>query len=382
MTMNNEKTNSGAEISGKARHVIAHAAGMSRLLKSGGDRISAYNNLLEDEWDGRPSALNFLKESSEIMENMLSMNDALRAAISEDMELELLSVQPIVEGVAGKQPKCVNGVISYDLDQRSFVMTDVFMLQDTLGDISSFIADSPQCPELMLSCFKTELTRDAVGILRTYLEPKDYVVISMARHSNMELFLDEYVAADDPRLPDWRSEHASRMLSWLGVATLHNGELLVHRSGAEEGVILLLPLSSTVTDDDIRARIVNGHPETILLVDDEDMIWEVVINMLGELGYDVILAENGKEAVEICTENKDVVDLVILDMLMPVMNAHEAFPLLKKNVPDIKVLLASGYVEEEDVQDLLAAGALGFMRKPYRLKDLARKIRDILDKNR
>ena len=375
--MNDAKT----EISDKARRVIAQAAGISRLLKSGGDKITAYNNLLEDEWDGRPSALNFLKESSEILENMLFMNGIIQNSLSNDLELELLSVQPIVEGVASKQAKCANGVINTDLDLHSFVMTDVFMLQETLGDISNFIAASPQCSELIISCFKTELTKDAVGILRTYLEPKEYVVISIAKHANIELFLDEYVAADDPRLDDWRGEHASRMLSWLGVATLHKGELLVHRSGASEGIILLLPLSSTVSDDNIKAHVVNGHPETILLVDDEDMIWEVVINMLSELGYEVILAENGKEAVEICTENKGAVDLVILDMLMPVMNAHEAFPLLKQNVPDIKVLLASGYVEEEDVQDLLAAGALGFMRKPYRLKDLARKIRDILDKD-
>ena len=372
---------STTDIKDKARRIIAQAAGISRLLKSGGNRIAAYNNLLEDEWSGRPSALNFLKESSEILENMLGLNSIMQTSLSDDLDLELLSVQPIVDGVASKQPKCANGVINTDLDVHSFVMTDVFMLQEALGDISSFIAEAPQCPELIISCFKTELTKDAVGILRTYLEPKEYVVISMARHSNLELFLDEYVAADDPRLADWRGDYASRMLSWLGVATLHNGELLVHRSGAAEGVILLLPLSSTVSDDNMKAHMVNGHPETILLVDDEDMIWEVVINMLSELGYEVVLAENGKEAVEICAENKGAVDLVILDMLMPVMNAHEAFPLLKQNNPDIKVLLASGYVEEEDVQDLLAAGALGFMRKPYRLKDLARKIRDILDKN-
>ena len=379
--MNNAKNDNKTEISSKARKVIAQAAGISRLLKSGGDKISAYNNLLEDEWDGRPSALNFLKESSEILDNLLALNGIMQNSQARDLELELLAVQPIVEGVASKQAKCANGVINTDLDSHSFVMTDVFMLQESLGDISSFIADSPHCTELMICCFKTELTKDAVGILRTYLEPKEYVVISLAKHSNIEFFLDEYVAADDPRLADWRGEHAARMLSWLGVATLHGGELLVHRSGAAEGIMLLLPLSSAVSDDNIRARIVDGHPETILLVDDEDMIWEVVINMLGELGYDVLLAGDGKEAVEICTENKGVVDLVILDMLMPVMNAHEAFPLLKQSVPDIKVLLASGYVAEEDVQDLLAAGALGFMRKPYRLKDLARKIRDILDKD-
>ena len=120
--------------------------------------------------------------------------------------------------------------------------------------------------------------------------------------------------------------------------------------------------------------------ETILIVDDHETIWDFLIEALQALGYSVLLAENGKEAVDIYKGNPGAIDLVLLDMVMPVMNAHEAFPLLKEADPNVRVLLASGYVEEEDVQDLLSNGAISFMRKPYLLKDLARRIRDILDK--
>jgi CheY-like chemotaxis protein len=122
-----------------------------------------------------------------------------------------------------------------------------------------------------------------------------------------------------------------------------------------------------------------GQGETILLVDDEEMIWDVISDMLSTLGYKVILAENGREAVEIYQNNPGEVDLILLDMIMPEMNAREAFFLLKKIDPEVKVLLSSGYVSEEDAQDVLNAGAQGFLRKPYRMADLAGKIRGILD---
>jgi CheY-like chemotaxis protein len=119
--------------------------------------------------------------------------------------------------------------------------------------------------------------------------------------------------------------------------------------------------------------------ETILLVDDEDMIWDVIIDMLQELGYSVVLAGNGLEALEVYRENPGSIDLVILDMVMPELDGHRAFFKLREIDPKTKVLLSSGYVSEDDVQDVLTAGAAGFLRKPYRMVDLARKVRSILD---
>jgi CheY-like chemotaxis protein len=117
--------------------------------------------------------------------------------------------------------------------------------------------------------------------------------------------------------------------------------------------------------------------ETILLVDDEDMIWDVIIDMLQELGYTVILAANGREAIEIYRANPGQIDLVLLDMVMPEMDGYAAFFELKKIDPKVRVLLSSGYVSEEEARSVLDAGAAGFLRKPYRMVDLARRVRSI-----
>ena len=90
----------------------------------------------------------------------------------------------------------------------------------------------------------------------------------------------------------------------------------------------------------------------LLLVDDEDIIWDVVMDMLQNMGYTVVLAANGNECIEIYRENKGKIDLVLLDMVMPELSGHEAFFKLKEIDPKVKVLLSSGYVAEEDAREV------------------------------
>jgi len=122
-----------------------------------------------------------------------------------------------------------------------------------------------------------------------------------------------------------------------------------------------------------------GGNETILLVDDNEAVWDVLIESLQGLGYSVILAENGLDTVEIYKANPNEIDLVILDMIMPKMGGHSTFFQLKACDPDVRVLLISGYVSEKEVNDLLKEGAQGFLAKPCRIKPFAEEIRRILD---
>jgi len=122
-----------------------------------------------------------------------------------------------------------------------------------------------------------------------------------------------------------------------------------------------------------------GGNETILVVDDHEPIWDFLLDALTRLGYTVLLAENGEDAVEIYRDNPGQIDMVLLDMVMPKCGGHKTFLLLKALDPDVKVLLSSGFVSEEVVQDLLAQGACGFLPKPHRLPPLVKAIRDVLD---
>ncbi len=129
----------------------------------------------------------------------------------------------------------------------------------------------------------------------------------------------------------------------------------------------------------LQSKGIVGGNETVLVVDDEDAIWDFVIEALQKLGYSVLLAENGLDAVEIYRNNPRQIDLVLLDMIMPKLGGHNTFCELKKIDPGVKILLSSGYVSEEEVADLLRQGAKGFLPKPHRLAELAKEIRRVLD---
>ena len=124
---------------------------------------------------------------------------------------------------------------------------------------------------------------------------------------------------------------------------------------------------------------IQGGTETILIVDDQETVWDFLIEALQKLGYSVLLAENGLDAVEIYENNPGQIDLVLLDMIMPKQGGHSTFHKLKEIDPNVSVLLSSGFVSMEDVDDLLNSGAAGFLPKPHRIREMAAKIRSILD---
>ena len=119
--------------------------------------------------------------------------------------------------------------------------------------------------------------------------------------------------------------------------------------------------------------------ETILFVDDEDMITETAEDLLELLGYNVLTAGSGKEAIEIYGENKEQIGIVILDMIMPDMSGGETHDRIKDINPKVKVLLSSGYSINGHATEILKRGCNGFIQKPLRIDELSQKLREILD---
>ncbi|HNQ01440.1 MAG TPA: response regulator, partial [Syntrophales bacterium] len=103
---------------------------------------------------------------------------------------------------------------------------------------------------------------------------------------------------------------------------------------------------------------------------------------LEQFGYTVLMARSGEEAVETYARRGREIDLVILDLGMPGMGGEKCLRELLRMNPSVKVLIASGYAATQTVQGILEAGATGFMAKPYRLEDMLRKVREVLDGQR
>jgi two-component system cell cycle sensor histidine kinase/response regulator CckA len=188
------------------------------------------------------------------------------------------------------------------------------------------------------------------------------------------------------------------LASVYGIITNHDGIVTVAGTkGQGTTFTMYLPASEEEVrgEEELPEELLKGS-ETILLVDDEEMVVEVAQEMLETLGYTVLVARGGREAIEIVskahraksTEEEDYApgamplapDLVILDMIMPEMGGGETYDRLKQINPDIRVLLASGYSIDEQAKRILARGCDGFIQKPFTVKGLSRRVREILEK--
>jgi two-component system cell cycle sensor histidine kinase/response regulator CckA len=121
--------------------------------------------------------------------------------------------------------------------------------------------------------------------------------------------------------------------------------------------------------------------ETVLLIDDDEMVADVGEQILKNFGYGVVKANSGNGAIEVYRENQDRIDMVILDMILPDMGGGDTYDRLKEINPGIKVLLASGYDIDHQARDLLERGCDGFIQKPFNMDELLKKTREILASN-
>ena len=122
----------------------------------------------------------------------------------------------------------------------------------------------------------------------------------------------------------------------------------------------------------------NGRQTAVLVVDDEYNIRSVISEVLEMNGIRVYTAANGREAVEIFKQHPDEIALVILDMIMPVMDGRRTFSEIRRIKPSQKIIIISGYAHQEDLQDVLSAGALAFLSKPFQVKDILQRVKQAL----
>jgi CheY-like chemotaxis protein len=171
------------------------------------------------------------------------------------------------------------------------------------------------------------------------------------------------------------------LASAYGIIKSHGGYITVcSEKGEGSTFTLYLPASAkeAVEEKELSEVLLKGN-ETVLLVDDEEMILETGERILQYLGYKTMVAPGGKEAIETYREKKDEIDLVILDMIMPEMSGEDTYNQLKEINPDIKVLLSSGYSANGLAKKILGRGCNGFIQKPFSLKELSESIRNVID---
>ena len=170
----------------------------------------------------------------------------------------------------------------------------------------------------------------------------------------------------------------------MGIVRGHRGALKVYSAlGQGTTIKVLLPVAPAAMQQEAEARAdasaVARGSETVLVVDDEEIVRLTATSALERYGYTVLQARDGAEAIELFRSKPDSIALVLLDLTMPVMSGEETLRQLKFLKPSVKVVLSSGYNEVEAVRHFTGKGLAGFIQKPYAALSLVTRVRMALD---
>ncbi|MCG8588282.1 MAG: response regulator [Proteobacteria bacterium] len=184
----------------------------------------------------------------------------------------------------------------------------------------------------------------------------------------------------DPFFSTKSGGHGLGLAAALGIVRGHRGALQIHSEpGRGTRFRVLFPRSSKAASQ------VHPSPKrdlsgagVVLVIDDEQLVLNLCARILKRYGYEVLGATNGRRGLEVFAEHQDRIDLVLLDMTMPVMDGGETFRELRRQAPEVKVILSSGYDELEATRRFVSEGLAGFIQKPYDAEQLASKVQEIL----
>ncbi len=263
-----------------------------------------------------------------------------------------------------------------------------------------FIADvdKPQLEQVLLNLFVNawqamphggtlEITTSTVKLGARYCKPYNvvagrYALISVA---------DSGVGMDELTLqkifnPFFTTKEKERgtglgLSSAHGIIKNHGGFITVSsvvNFGSTFNIYLPLSDKKPAQETDTSVAATSGS-ETILLVDDEQIVVEVTQEVLKSLGYKVVTALGGLQAIEIIKESNERIDMVILDMIMPDLDGGKTFDLIQQLAPSIPIILSSGYAQDGKASEIMQRGCSAFIQKPYKVIELSKKIRTVLD---
>jgi len=297
------------------------------------------------------------------------------------------------------KPISINHIITDTSATFSMTRKDITLHQDLEHTLSGVKADQGQIEQIILNIYVNaaeamphggELFITTRNISHTDIKKKSYTIkpgnyiLLTIRDTGTGMDKATQAKVFDPFFTTKGLAKGTGLglASVYGIIKAHGGYIDVEsHKGHGTTFFIYLPASTETIGEEIQIPgVIEKGKETILLVDDEEIILDVGEALLTSLGYTVLTAHGGKEALEIVrtTLPSSPPDLVILDMIMPSMGGGETYDRMKELHPTIKVLLSSGYSINGQAKEILKRGCDGFIQKPFTLGEVSKAIREVL----
>ncbi|HXE98186.1 MAG TPA: response regulator [Dongiaceae bacterium] len=248
---------------------------------------------------------------------------------------------------------------------RQIIMNLVINASEATGDNSGVIAITTGCLECSEAYLKGAWVSDRIPEGRyVFVEVAD-TGCGMSKEVMSKLF--------DPFFTTKFTGRGLGMSAVLGIVRGHKGAIMVYSEvGKGSTFKILLPACSNPTEPFNSSEDPGGNWQgtgTVLLVDDEENIRELGSEMLRELGFQAITAEDGRQGLDVFKSRGDIC-MVILDLTMPNMDGEQCFRELRRLDPNVRVIMTSGFDEQEVAQKFVGKGLAGFIQKPYKLSNM------------
>ncbi|MCP4674780.1 MAG: PAS domain S-box protein [Deltaproteobacteria bacterium] len=301
----------------------------------------------------------YRKERIDLNKSIRHVREILKRTISKKIKIEIQSANNLSE-------------VEGDSDQIEQVFMNLCInAADAIGDAGK------------LTMITSETTRDQAGIDDVSdLKPGQYVKVAVTDTGEG---MDEAVLAKafDPFFTTKpRGKGTGLGLSMVyGTIKNHGGTVaLDSEPGRGTTVTILLPaINSSIDATHGNQNALASEKGTILLVDDEDTVRRSTARLLKKARYQVIQSKNGEEAIDVYQRKQAEIDLVLLDMIMPMMNGTETFHRLKELDPGVRVLLFSGSSADAATNSLISEGSVSFIQKPFPPKNLVDQVAKMLE---
>ena len=370
----------------KMEAIATLAGGIAHQFNNSLMPITANIEMLEMDFTGDKNLKNYTRQMKGSAERMAMLTDQLLAyAKGGKYQPGILSVSDFMRDTLPLIRHTIGTAVQVDTDIPHDVFrieADMTQMQMVLSAVMINASEAMEGRGSVQVIFRNETITDETVTGLPYIEPGDYVKLTIEDEGKG---MDEVTRSRifEPFFTTKVMGRGLGMAAVYGIIKNHDGWIYVDSEfGKGTGVYIYLPAVEVPVEKPGKPKpeaVVPKGTGTILVIEDEEMVMDVTTLLLEKLGYRVLGAKTGKEAISITKTFEGHIDLAILDIILPDMGGKAIYPIIMKARPNLKVIVYSGYSIEGPAQEILDAGAEAFIQKPFRIKEISEKLEKVLE---